>query len=104
MTPPRGNRRRMRGVVVRDKADKTITVQVNWQFRHPIYGKMVRKSTRVAAHDETNAAHAGDTVEIAECRPMSKTKRWRLLKVLAANPEQAVTSADTPHAEETPAS
>ena len=94
----------MRGVVVRDKADKTITVQVNWQFRHPIYGKIVRKSTRVAAHDETNAAHVGDTVEIAECRPMSKTKRWRLLTVLAANPEQAVTSADAPHAEETPAS
>ena len=74
------------------------------RFRHPKYGKMVRRNTRIVAHDEANEARLGDVVEIVECRPMSKTKRWRLLRVLAANPEQAVTSADAPHAEETPAS
>jgi len=104
MTRPRGNRKRLRGVVIRDKAAQTITVQVNWRYRHPMYGKMVRSRTRLAAHDETNAAHIGDTVEIVECRPMSKTKRWRLVKVLEHNPDQAVPSAEEPHAEETPAS
>jgi small subunit ribosomal protein S17 len=95
----------MRGVVVRDKGAKTITVETTRRFQHPVYGKMVRKSQRIAAHDELNQAHVGDTVEIIECRPMSRTKRWRLLRVLVVNPDAAVAApaaAETP-ATETPA-
>jgi small subunit ribosomal protein S17 len=75
-------------VVTRDKAAKTITVEVVRQFRHPKYGKIVRKKSRIHAHDEADAAHIGDTVEIVECRPMSRTKRWRLERVLARGVEE----------------
>jgi len=82
MTRPRGNRHRLRGVVVRDKADKTITVEVVRRYRHPRYGKMVRRNSRIAAHDETNAARIGDLVEIVSCRPMSRSKRYRVLRIV----------------------
>ena len=82
----RGNRQRLRGVVIRDKASKTITVEVVHRFRHPRYGKMVRRHTRLAAHDATGEAHVGDTVEIVSCRPLSKTKRFRLERILERSP------------------
>ena len=93
MTAPqgeRGNRQRLRGVVVRDKAHKTITVEVVRRFQHPRYGKMVRRHTRLAAHDPADEAHLGDTVEIMVCRPLSKTKRYRLLRIVERGPGEAL--------------
>jgi len=103
MTGPRGNRRRLRGTVVGDRAAKTITVEVVRHFRHPKYGKMVRQNRTLHVHDETNEAHIGDTVEITECRPMSRTKRWRLERVVERNPDQTAAVAAPPPAEGTPA-
>ncbi len=77
------NRRKVRqGVVTSDKMDKTIVVTVNSLVRHPLYGRTVKQSTKFKAHDETNDAHTGDTVEIMETRPMSKDKRWRLNQIV----------------------
>ena len=104
MTQPRGNQRRVQGVVVSDKAAKTITVMVTRRFRHPKYGKMVRQNRRLHAHDEANTARLGDTVEVVECRPLSRTKHWRLVQVLQRNPEQAVPPAAPSPTEGTPAS
>jgi small subunit ribosomal protein S17 len=70
------------GVVVSDKADKTIVVRVDVTRRHRRYGKILRTSTKLHVHDERNDAGAGDTVRVIECRPMSRTKRWRLTDVL----------------------
>ena len=70
------------GIVVSDKADKTIIVRVDVTRRHRRYGKILRTSTKLHAHDERNDAGTGDTVRVVECRPMSRTKRWRLLDVL----------------------
>ena len=70
------------GVVVSDKADKTIIVRVDVTRRHRRYGKILRTSTKLHAHDERNDAGTGDTVRVVECRPMSRTKRWRLTDVL----------------------
>ena len=70
------------GVVVSDKRDKTITVEVTGSRRHPLYGKVVRSRARFHAHDEANSANVGDTVMIAETRPLSKTKRWRVVEVV----------------------
>ena len=70
------------GIVVSDKADKTITVRVDIARRHKRYHKILRSSITLHVHDESNDAHAGDTVRVQECRPMSRTKRWRLLDVL----------------------
>lgn len=70
------------GVVTSDKRDKTRTVEVNYSVKHEKYGKYIRRSTKYQVHDEANAAKLGDTVEIAACRPMSKTKTFRLVKVL----------------------
>jgi small subunit ribosomal protein S17 len=70
------------GVVVSDKADKTITVRIDLARRHPLYEKIVRSSTTLHAHDERNEAHAGDTVRVIESRPLSRTKRWRLAEIL----------------------
>lgn len=70
------------GVVISDKMDKTITVKVERLVRHPKYGKYLRRSTIYKAHDEKNEAKAGDKVEIIETRPLSKTKRWRLVKII----------------------
>jgi small subunit ribosomal protein S17 len=70
------------GVVVSDKGDKTIVVRIDVARRHRRYQKILRSSTTLHVHDERNDAHAGDTVRVMECRPMSKTKRWRLTEVL----------------------
>jgi small subunit ribosomal protein S17 len=70
------------GIVVSDKADKTIAVQVERRLRHPKYGKFVNKSKKYAAHDEENSAHIGDTVKITETRPLSKSKTWRLEQII----------------------
>jgi small subunit ribosomal protein S17 len=70
------------GVVVSDRADKTITVRIDVASRHPRYKKIVRSSSTLHAHDENNDAHVGDTVRLVESRPLSRTKRWRLVEVL----------------------
>jgi small subunit ribosomal protein S17 len=77
------NLRKIRiGRVVSDKMDKSIVVAVERKVKHPIYGKFVKKTTKFVAHDETNDSHVGDTVKIMETRPLSKTKRWRLVEIL----------------------
>lgn len=78
----RGARRVILGVVSSDKMDQTITVRVERMFKHPKYHKYIRKHSKVYAHDGANDARVGDTVEIMECRPMSKLKRYRLVKVV----------------------
>jgi small subunit ribosomal protein S17 len=72
-------RRVMQGVVVSDKADKTIVVKVERRVMHPLYKKFIRRSKRYLAHDETNAVKVGDLVRIRECRPMSKRKCWEIM-------------------------
>ena len=76
-------RRKVRvGVVVSDGMDKTVVVRIDRQVRHPLYGKTVRRSSKLMAHDESNDAHVGDMVRVTETRPISKTKRWRLVEVI----------------------
>ena len=70
------------GVVSSNKMDKTITVNVERKVKHPLYGKFLKKTTKFHAHDEKNECSIGDTVKIMEARPMSKTKRWRLVEVV----------------------
>ncbi len=74
--------RTLTGLVVSSKMDKTITVIVERRVIHPVYGKFMRKRTRLHAHDEANVCKEGDTVMIAQCRPLSKTKAWRLVKIV----------------------
>jgi small subunit ribosomal protein S17 len=76
------SRKERRGVVVSDAMEKTITVRIDRRKPHPKYGKMVSRSSRLKVHDEKNEAHTGDTVRIIETRPLSKTKRWRLVEIL----------------------
>jgi small subunit ribosomal protein S17 len=78
------------GIVASDKGDKTIKVVVNYQTRHAKYGKYLKRRTVLHAHDEKNDAKLGDTVEIAECRPLSKTKHHRLLRIVSRGAEVAV--------------
>ncbi|HBC3832540.1 30S ribosomal protein S17 [Vibrio parahaemolyticus] len=75
-------KRTQQGRVVSDKMDKSITVAIERFVKHPIYGKFVKRTTKVHAHDKNNECGIGDTVEIAECRPLSKTKSWTLVKVV----------------------
>ncbi len=82
MSEQEKNTRTVIGRVVSDKMDKTITVMVERRVAHPIYGKYVKRSTKLHAHDESNESKMGDTVSIEECRPLSKSKSWRLVKVL----------------------
>ncbi len=70
------------GVVASNKMDKSITVAVKWKEKHPIYGKFVSKTKKFHAHDEKNECNIGDTVKIMETRPLSKTKRWRLVEII----------------------
>ena len=70
------------GVVVSDKMEKTIVVAVKDNVKHPLYGKIVKKTYKLKAHDETNDAHIGDTVRVMETRPLSKDKRWRLVEIM----------------------
>ncbi len=87
-TAPEGSagdrtRRKVRvGVVVSDKMDKTVLVRIDRRVRHPLYKKTVARSNKLAAHDETNGAHVGDTVRLMETRRMSKSKRWRVVEIV----------------------
>ncbi|MBD3239489.1 MAG: 30S ribosomal protein S17 [Chitinivibrionales bacterium] len=78
----RGKRKSRVGLVVSDKMDKSVVVKVQRQIVHPKYGRTMRLSTRYAAHDEKNECGIGDTVRISETRPLSKTKRWRVVEVV----------------------
>ncbi|MGR4064807.1 MAG: 30S ribosomal protein S17 [Vulcanimicrobiaceae bacterium] len=78
----RTSRRVKQGRVASNKMDKTIVVVSETRVPHPIYGKIVRKSSRFKAHDEKNEANIGDIVRIAECRPLSRDKRWRLVEIV----------------------
>jgi len=78
----RGRRKVRVGVVVSDKMDKTVLVKIDRAFRHPVYKKIVRRSAKLAVHDEQGDAHVGDTVRVMETRPLSKTKRWRVVEVV----------------------
>ena len=82
METKRGLRKNRVGVVVSNKMDKTITVKVERRLKHPVYGKIVRMSTKLTAHDEKNECNEGDTVKIMETRPLSKNKRWRLVEII----------------------
>jgi small subunit ribosomal protein S17 len=75
-------RKERSGVVVSNKMDKSILITVNRRVKHPIYGKFVKKSTKLMAHDEQNSCNIGDTVKIMETRPLSKQKCWRLVEIL----------------------
>lgn len=77
-------KKKLIGVVTSDKRNKTRRVEVARRFRHPKYGKIVRGRTVCQVHDEENASHEGDTVEVEECRPLSRTKRWLLVRVVKA--------------------
>ena len=82
MSEQQATNRTLIGQVVSDAMDKTITVSVERRVKHPVYGKFMRRSTKVHAHDESNECHTGDTVMVEQCRPLSKSKTWRLVKVL----------------------
>ena len=73
--------RTVTGQVVSDKMDKTVTVLVERKVRHPLYGKYMKRSTKIHAHDEQNECNQGDVVTVEQCRPLSKNKSWRLVKI-----------------------
>ena len=81
MAENRGNRKTRTGVVVSDKMDKTIVVEVRTRVRHPLYGKIMNQTTKFKAHDENNECGIGDTVRVMETRPLSKDKHWRLVEI-----------------------
>jgi small subunit ribosomal protein S17 len=81
-TSERTTRKTRVGLVVSDKMDKTVVVAIERRVPHPVYGKMVTRTTRLKAHDEQNSAKAGDTVRIMETRPLSKDKRWRVVEIV----------------------
>jgi len=78
----RGFRKVREGYVVSDRMDKTVVVAVENRFKHPLYGKIVRRTSKLKAHDADNAAGVGDLVRLMETRPLSKTKRWRVVEIL----------------------
>ncbi|MCQ2204214.1 MAG: 30S ribosomal protein S17 [Bacteroidales bacterium] len=78
----RNSRKERQGVVISEKMDKTVVVAVEIREKHPIYGKFVMKTKKFHVHDEKNDAHEGDTVRIMETRPLSKTKRWRIVEII----------------------
>ncbi len=82
MTTAEKSARTLTGRVSSDKMDKTITVVIERLVRHPVYGKYMRRSTKLHAHDESNECRTGDLVMVEQCRPLAKTKAWRLVKVL----------------------
>jgi small subunit ribosomal protein S17 len=85
----RNSRKTFEGTVVSDKMNKTRTVRVERLVQHKFYEKIMRKSSKFSVHDEENASHAGDLVEIMSTRPLSKTKRWRLVRIIKAAPRMA---------------
>ena len=82
MSEQNQSNRTLQGRVVSDRMDKSITVQIERKVKHPIYGKFIRRSTKVHAHDESNECGIGDVVVVEQCRPLSKSKTWRLVKVV----------------------
>jgi small subunit ribosomal protein S17 len=82
MSEQAAENRTLQGRVVSDKMDKTITVLVERRVKHPLYGKFVRRSTKVHAHDENNECQIGDVVVVEQCRPLSKTKTWKFTKLV----------------------
>ena len=78
----RGYRKVREGLVISDKMDKTVVVAVEDRFKHPLYGKVVRRTSKLKAHDEQNTAGVGDRVLVMETRPLSATKRWRVVEIL----------------------
>jgi small subunit ribosomal protein S17 len=82
MSEQTSTNRALQGRVVSDKMDKTVTVMVERRVKHPIYGKYVRRSTKVHAHDENNECRKGDVVVVEQCRPISKSKKWRFIKLV----------------------
>jgi small subunit ribosomal protein S17 len=99
----RGQRRTEIGVVTSDKMNKTRRVEIVRLVKHPRYGKYIKRRTICKVHDENNESHTGDTVQIMETRPLSKTKHWRLLRVVQAAPAQVATVAEPVRAEVPPA-
>ena len=81
-TTARNERKVRRGYVVSDKMDKTITIAVKYRVRHPLYGKIMNRTTKIKAHDENNECGIGDTVRVMETRPLSHDKRWRLVEII----------------------
>ena len=97
--PAAAFRRSLVGVVTSNKADKTITVRIERRVKHPIYGKFIRRSTRLHAHDEANSANEGDVVSIVQSRPISKTKSWALDSIVErAAPEAPSAAVEEPSA------
>ena len=88
------NPRQLTGVVISDKANKTITVKIERKVKHPTYGKIMTRSTKVHAHDELNSAKIGDLVTLQECRPLSKSKTWMLLSEVSTDTSVSTDSAD----------
>ena len=82
MTEQSDSNRTMTGRVISNKMDKTITVLVERRVKHPLYGKFIKRSTKVHAHDAENQCRIGDTVTLQQCRPLSKTKAWRVLRIV----------------------
>lgn len=82
METKRGLRKNRVGIVVSNKMDKTITVKVERRVKHPAYGKIIRMTSKLTAHDEKNECNEGDTVKVMETRPLSKNKRWRLVEII----------------------
>jgi small subunit ribosomal protein S17 len=75
-------KRTLQGVVTSSAGDKSATIMIERKIKHPIYGKFIKRSTKIRLHDETNECNKGDTILIEECRPMSKTKSWKLVKIV----------------------
>ena len=82
VTATRGRRKTREGLVVSDKMDKTVVVAVEDRVKHPLYGKVIRRTSKLKAHDENNACGIGDRVLLMETRPLSATKRWRVVEIL----------------------
>ena len=96
----RGNRRRVVGVVVSDRMNKSVVVEIKRLVKHPLYKKYIRRRTKLMAHDEENAAGVGDRVELIETRPLSKRKSWRVVHILLKAPEITKVRALEPTVEE----
>jgi small subunit ribosomal protein S17 len=89
MSESSSNPRILTGRVVSNKMNQTVTVLIERRVRHPLYGKIIRRSTKVHAHDEENSCRVGDTVRVQECRPISKTKSWNLVEIIERAEQEA---------------
>ena len=86
-TTQTATKRTLQGVVKSNAGDKSATIMIERRIKHPIYGKFIKRSTKIRLHDEANECNKGDTILIEECRPMSKTKSWKLVKIVEKAPE-----------------